>query len=293
MNQQHQAVIRRHSRPLSPRETGVQAVQVPLPDIKAVLFDIYGTLLISGSGDVGTSATSPRSDALIDALQALGAELPAEPEAVLQVLDDTIAADHQQSRRQGIDFPEIDIVKIWSDVILDCGRRGLLEQKDSLAPADLAVEFEVRANPVWPMPYMEECINVLSSRRLALGLISNAQNFTLELFPALVKKTTVQLGFAEDLQFFSFQHRQSKPGEYLYRLALRSLESRSIRPSEVLYIGNDMLNDIWPAHKVGFKTALFAADARSLRNREGDDRVAGLAANLVITDLRQIPDCLI
>ena len=39
---------------------------------------------------------------------------------------------------------------------------------------------------------------------------------------------------------------------------------------------------------VGFKTALFAGDGRSLRPRESDDRCRGLSPDLIVTDLRQL-----
>ena len=50
-----------------------------------------------------------------------------------------------------------------------------------------------------------------------------------------------------------------------------------------------MLNDIYPAAMCGMNTALFAGDARSLRLREDHPDCQGLSADLVITDLRQIP----
>ena len=57
-----------------------------------------------------------------------------------------------------------------------------------------------------------------------------------------------------------------------------------------LYIGNDMLNDVAPAQKVGFKTALFAGDARSLRLRRNHPQCKNLSADIVITDLMQLLD---
>jgi len=51
-----------------------------------------------------------------------------------------------------------------------------------------------------------------------------------------------------------------------------------------------MLNDIYPAQKVGFQTALFAGDKRSLRLRNDDPRCKNLKPDLVITDLIQLLD---
>jgi putative hydrolase of the HAD superfamily len=67
---------------------------------------------------------------------------------------------------------------------------------------------------------------------------------------------------------------------------------RGIRHDEVLYVGNDMLNDIMPANSVGFRTALFAGDARSLRLREDEPSVRGSTPDLVVTDLLDLVRCL-
>ena len=67
---------------------------------------------------------------------------------------------------------------------------------------------------------------------------------------------------------------------------------RRIAPEEALYVGNDMLNDILPACKLGFHTALFAGDARSLRRRDGDGQLEAVAPDLVLTELGQLLHCI-
>jgi putative hydrolase of the HAD superfamily len=71
-------------------------------------------------------------------------------------------------------------------------------------------------------------------------------------------------------------------------MAAQKIAEKGVSPASVLYIGNDMLNDIYPARQTGFKTALFAGDERSLRLRSDDPRCRGLRADLVITDLSQL-----
>ena len=62
----------------------------------------------------------------------------------------------------------------------------------------------------------------------------------------------------------------------------------NIPKDSVLYVGNDMLNDIFPAQKEGFKTGLFAGDVRSLRLRSDEPVCENLSADIVITDLVQL-----
>ncbi len=52
--------VLKHRQPLEPLETDVVAELQSLPAVRAVVFDIYGTLVISGSGDVGSADTTRR-----------------------------------------------------------------------------------------------------------------------------------------------------------------------------------------------------------------------------------------
>ena len=54
-----------------------------------------------------------------------------------------------------------------------------------------------------------------------------------------------------------------------------------------------MLNDILPAAQVGFRTALCAADQRSLRLREDDSRVSQTVPDIVVTNLEEVIACVL
>jgi putative hydrolase of the HAD superfamily len=192
-----------------------------------------------------------------------------------------------------VTFPEVDIVEVWSNCLTRLSQEQRLDGDVTRVDLrQLAVQYEVRANPTWPMPNVRTCLEALRQRQMLLGIISNAQFFTLELFPALLGGTLDELGFEPGLQFYSYRYLRAKPGLPLYQTAAEAIDARGLRPSDVLYIGNDMLNDILGATQVGFRTGLFAGDARSLRWRETDQRVAGLEPDLVITDLEQVISCL-
>ncbi len=200
---------------------------------------------------------------------------------------------HQQAHRQGIEFPEIDILAIWDDTLERLRSAGQLAAVPTQVDlASLAVEYEVRVNPTWPMPRAAESLRDLRERGLRLGIISNAQFFTRELFPALLHQTAEALGFEPALQFYSYQTGRAKPGSFLYKQAAEALFDVGVPARNVLYIGNDMLNDVTAAHKVGFQTALFAGDARSLRLRSNDARVAGIVPDVIVTDLAQLAGCI-
>ncbi len=288
-------IIRRLSEPLEPIATGLQPRLNKLSGIRAVLFDVYGTLFISGSGEVGTARQSARDDAFAEALRAVELTPTGPITPALQHSFDLIEERHATGRSRGIEYPEIDILEIWSAVLKRLQQDGVIPQRryDRRSVERLAVEYEARTNPVWPMPDLAECLAGLTIAGLPMGIVSNAQFYTRELFPAFIERSTDDCGFAPDLQVYSYERGSAKPGESLYRLAAERLAAREIRPSETLYVGNDMLNDITPAQQVGFRTALFAGDSRSLRLRVDDPRVEGVQADLVVTRLLDLNRCIL
>lgn len=280
-------IILKHSSPLAPVATEVAPQLEPLSGLRAVLFDVYGTLVISASGDIGANSGDHRQDALQQTCEQFDLRLKGSAEAGVAQFFTEISKSHESARIQGIEHPEVDIVEIWETVLPQIAKEGS-------KPVDyrqFALAYEVRVNPVWPMPDAAETLTALSEQGLILGIVSNAQFFTPLLFPTLLGKDLEGFGFSPQLLYFSYEHRQAKPGNFLYRQASQQLESQGVRPSEVLYVGNDMLNDVRAAASVGFRTALFAGDQRSLRLRDDDQRVDGVEPDVRITTLAQLLEC--
>jgi len=295
MNEQWQDIFRQHCCPLEPIVSGESALLRPLREIRAVLFDAYGTLVISASGDVGTAERLARDEAFDAALDACG--IAPASKAGKQGVEVWLSAvaDHQQAaRRRGIDFPEVDVIRVWRETVERLVAEQILPPSAlQIDLGTLAAEYEARVNPAWPMPGAQPLLNQLTHRGRLLGIISNAQAYTLAMMPALFGQSFSELGFDEQLQYFSYRLGRAKPGTTMYELAQATLAERGVPPRQVLYVGNDMLNDIWPASRVGFRTALFAGDARSLRRREDDQRVQDLQPDLVLTELGQLAACVL
>lgn len=330
MNEQWCSIIRELSSPRAPVPTGEAEKLQFLADIRAVFFDIYGTLFISSSGEICTATIQhePERDGagrlfsqsdehalaigeiffklFAIAIQKLPA--PSTKIAVMQcqnkadykklgidliyAFEKSIREEHKKKRQEGIPWPEVDVRKTWSDIIGDLFED--LKAFDFRTCVDRwAIEYEVRTNPVWPMPDVADCIDRLDSANLTLGIISNAQFYTPLLFPALIGRPLEDLAIPLEMQYYSYCEGRSKPDPSMFHQAQQVLAAKGIKANQTLYVGNDMLNDIMPAAQVGFRTALFAADQRSLRMRQGDPLVAKTVPDIIATTLKDVVECVV
>jgi putative hydrolase of the HAD superfamily len=281
--------IRALCTPLEPRPTAIEPRLGRLAGIRAVLFDVYGTLLISASGDIGLGGERARTRRLGEILDAAEFEASVLTETQRQrdlgaYFEAAIRTQHAQAQAQGIRYPEVDILALWATLLAEVGLRPTPQ-----ALQRIAVEYECRINPVWPMPGLADLLTTLHQRGLKLGIVSNAQFYTPLILEALLGHPLQVLGLAPALSAWSYALGEAKPSTRPYEVALHGLiRQHGLRPNQVLYVGNDRRNDIWPARQLGMRTALFAGDARSLRLREQDPALDGVNPDRVLTELAQI-----
>ena len=271
-------LIESYVTPMSPLPTGMLPGGRLAHKIEGILFDIYGTLFISAAGDISlTRRRSPQMSKLEHLLAKF--EVDISPRLLVEKLHQTIEIQHRQLIHRGIDTPEIEIDKVWLQ-ILACD--------DIQQAREFAIEYELIANPVYPMPHLSELLTACRQQHCRMGLVSNAQFFTPLLFEWFLGADTASLGFDPELMFLSYQMGYAKPSRFVFEKAAAAVSAKGIASSSTLVVGNDMLNDVYPAKQMGFQTALFAGDARSLRLRKDDLRCRDLRADLILTDLEQL-----
>ncbi|HEY1121187.1 MAG TPA: HAD family hydrolase, partial [Haloferula sp.] len=145
------------------------------PPLRAILFDVYGTLLKSSAGE---THPDPAIRGLIEKAHA--------------------ASPHP--------FPEIDIREIHASIH---------PQLSAAEIERLAMAHEQAVNPVITMPGAAETLRELSSRGLKLGLISNAQFYTVPVMESSLGDSLENFGIDPDLCFFSYLERRAKPDTHL------------------------------------------------------------------------------
>lgn len=288
----HERFIRL-SKPLEPVDTATIPTLQQLENIRVIAYDFYGTLFISGVGDIGIDDGNVNAELLTETLENSGVKILDNKAGLdgFKIYNQVVDKHIQKLKENGIEYPEPDIRTVWKDVLEEMEKNGLIEYpKDASIQHVVSVEFEARMNPVWPMSDAVETLTHFKEEGFVQGIISNSQFYTPVVLEALTEHTLDELGFEKQLLHWSFEENLKKPGLQFYRdfiEKLRAFDER-LSPSDVLFVGNDMLKDIYPAQKLGMKTALFAGDKRSLKWREDDERCKDILPDLIITSLSQL-----
>lgn len=289
--------IRELTEPLTPITANHTTRLKKLPEIKCVAFDFYGTMFISGVGDIGIDEDQKEESEEIfrESLTQAGFDIKnmSAGSAGLQILKDKLENHISNAKKEGITYPEPEIREVWKETLTELAGKSLISGSiNESTIARFAVEFEFRINSIWPVPNLADILGKLKSRGLELAIISNSQFYTPLAFEAIIGKSPETFGFNKDLLVWSFECGQKKPGADFYGEFISRLHKKDMEPTEILYVGNDINKDIIPAKKLGMRTALFVGDSRSIRHDESDLENISLAPDLVINDLSQINDCL-
>jgi len=279
------AYVRATLRPLSPDPTGVAPKLPRLQGIEAVVFDVYGTLLVSAAGDISLVGEGASFAAMERALDESGVRVAVDPARLVEAYDAALHEQREARRAEGVDHPEVDIREVWERILAE---HGAGESPDRDRVERIALGYECAVNPTWPMPRAAETIAALRAAGLALGIVSNAQFYTPAVLHGLLDGTPDELGLDPDLMVYSFREREAKPSIRLFRRLAAAAAGKGIPPERVFYLGNDLGKDVLPASAAGFRTGLFAGDRRSLRTGEKGMAAAAECADAVLTDLPQV-----
>jgi putative hydrolase of the HAD superfamily len=267
--------------------------------LQAILFDVYRTLLVVEPGR--TDANEAWGDLCCDLFHG---SPRLDWAGFNAACDSEIARLHIQARDAGIAYPEILWPRVVAEVLPEWRRLPLEEQREFLfRQAQLA--RTVRLNPG-----AAETLRWLNQRGVTLGILSNAQEYTLwELDQALApnlrrsgvsaerrisicrtrggwpgwqRSTETQLReyfraplapnslFAPWLCFWSFENGFSKPDPHCFRLMSQRLLLRNILPGETLMVGDRLDYDIEPAQRAGWQTWHLAKTESPESERRGD-----------------------
>jgi putative hydrolase of the HAD superfamily len=260
-----QVLLEKNLFPMSPLPVaGINDRSADYSDIKAIFIDLFGTLMISGTGDGDITTVRENHYPVTRILSEMGCTLNSShfDDRITELLGRKISDQISDSSA----YAEADILMAWRETINHLSEDRLISWDfSSMDIKKMALAYELTVNPVWPMPgalpFLEKIKN-----HFTLGTIVNGQFYTPWIFEYLFHHNLSFFGFQEGLVFMSYETGQVKPSPILYASVMEKMSREyGINPEQVLVVGNDYTNDILPAKNAGFKTALFCGDSRSFR----------------------------
>lgn len=288
-------IFETYHRPVAPEPAIRPFPLYQLDGVEKVVFDVYGTLFVSAAGEPSAVLQKPAKSITTNAAfrRALSDAGFEANDALVDFVATAFRTEieqfhfkHSGGAKRPHDRAEVDIRRIWESVIDKAGQAGLVYH--SIAADEeiesLAARYECLANPVSMMPGAAEILEKLNNHGLELGIVSNAQFFTPIFLEHLLGKS-YDLIPAERC-IYSYQVGRAKPDPRVFQRLLASAPRTS--PPSLLYVGNDMLNDVATAQEAGLRACLFAGDARSLRLREQHPSVKSRRPDTTVCSLNEL-----
>jgi len=230
--------------------------------IKAILFDLYGTLI-----DIETDESMEEIyRSIAHFLTYHGVYLHR-----WEVRDLYYRIMKEQKEQSSEQYPEINVESIWNVFLKQQGMKGVSPRK-KLARTLAQIYRGVSRKRLQLYPSVKAGLDQLKST-CRMALISDAQPCY-----ALPEIRAVSLDGYFDPIIISADYGFRKPDPRLFE---KALEIMSLTPREVLYVGNDMFRDIYGASVLGIKTIYILSN-------QGAPSYGETTADYVVTGFEEI-----
>lgn len=261
-----------------------EGTQQHLHDVRAVIFDIYGTLINHWKPVFGDAQTKQQHilqgfEKVIERFglqQALVSMSPqAQPSQTLSDLyHGLIALDQEKAQRKGVEMPEVRVEQLWGVLLMMFRRHGFEPEC-----VGLGVDQEVAKCMAYFYHFhtlgrgffagVAQALQGLREKNIKVGLLANAQFYTPMDLSFFLRDSSGDVIadyldiFDRELIYFSYEYGQAKPSTLLYRRLYDALYEYHILPAQTVMVGNDLVMDIESAQQIGMKTALYCGNEQS------------------------------
>lgn len=279
---------------------------VRLPQVRVVLWNIYGTLLRIAGGELWFE--HPQEFVMNIALDKTIQEFkmwssmsrkPGQPADYMKQLYDSVLIEHRAVPGGTEKYPEVGSDRVWEALIkklfhkdykFDAGFFGSLNEFSR----KVAYFFHASLQGTACYEGAAAALKHLSKSGVKQGLLADAQCFTrVQLQRGLAaqdKDIVLDKLLEKDFIILSHEIRGRKPSERLFRHIVNALIQQGVTPNQVLHIGTSITRDLVPAHRLGMRTALFAADRNSVQATAEQLKEAASRPDVLLTELTQIAD---
>jgi len=277
----------------------------PLPGIKAVLWDVYGTLLRTPDG--GFTLFPEQEVRLQVALEKTIREFnmwnsmyrkPGPPwqSMISQYRDYCERLSMLATKHRG-DFTDVNLVHVWRAVLDRLLDKEYVYDEDVLGDVDdlshkIAWFFHSNLQATEARAGVLRAISDLSESGIQQALLADAQPFTLV---QLTRGLATQGLTDSVLQFFAPQNNMlscdfgiRKPSKSLFDQAVARMSQLAIEPSQILHVSCRLKTDLVPAKNAGMKTALLASEKTGLEAPSELIKDPCTRPDRLLTDITQI-----
>lgn len=297
--------------PAAPKTEPAKATPfiAPLTGIKAVTWNVYGTLLTISDGQL--LLQHPQKIRMQVAMEKTIHEFnmwasmtrrPGQPwEYFLPKYDSAVEEAKLAGGCKKGDFPEVNSALVWRKLL------DMLSQKeysydesrygdwDELAEK-VAFFFQLCLQGIQAAPSALRVLTDVAQAGLKQGLLAESQPYTLaQLLQGLEEQGRLPPladVFAPGGLILTHELGVRKPSVSLFQRCREQFAELNVEPEEVLYVSSRLADDLAVAKQQGFRTALFAGDKLSLKASAAECKDPALKPDRLLTKLDQIRDLL-
>ncbi len=281
----------------------------PLPEIRLVLWNIYGTLVRIADGELLHEVPDQlRMEVALDKtirefnMWYSMTRKPGAPWEYMYVIYQRIIEDMRlaATKRKG-DVPEVDSARVWRKVLDKLLHKEYVYDESQYGDLNelsekIAYFYHSSLQGHEAAPEAARTVMAVAETGLLQGVLADAQGFSVvQLLRDLrtQEPTTPVAGlFRTDLLTLSFREGVRKPSMSLFAAAYRQAKTAGVDPSQVLYISSKAAGDLAVAKTVGFRTAVYAGEKLGLSLTADDLQNPETCPDRLLTSLTQVRDLL-
>lgn len=235
-------------------------------NVKAVVFDLYGTLV-----NIKTDEQDPELYAQLSKFLSYN-RVTISPDELQSFYVDEIKRQLQNKREE---YPEVDVLKIFRVVV----RRYGHGRNDPRLPVNTARLFRSLSRKTFePFPRVYGMLERLRDI-YPLALLSDAQRCFTEPEIEMLK-----LSWFFDHIFISSDYGFRKPDPRYFGMAIDAL---GVKPEEAVYVGDNPYRDLFGARKAGMRMVLVRNSDREYEGCVPDEYVGDVADIVNVLDVEK------
>jgi FMN phosphatase YigB (HAD superfamily) len=276
----------------------------PLPGIRAVLWDIYGTLVRISEGRF---TLLPQEEVRLQiALDKTIHEFnmwnhmyrkPGPPwQSMIGIYRSTIERLQMRASSRG-DHTEVNLVDVWLALIEKLFEKNYVIDEDQYGDVEefaekVAFFFHCSLQGLEARSGVARAMSDVAGHGLLQGLLADGQPFTLiQLLREIAADgplPPIHEIFRPTTLLLSTSFGVRKPSRSLYVRAVERLRDEGIQPDQILHVSCRLMTDLVPAKAVGMKTALLVAERSGLELSMDVLKAPETRPDRLLTSLSQI-----